>query len=154
MQLVPADVIERLFLGAVFVDLPREEVIDARGLRGCVSRQQIAPAAARLGKDLRRGSWRRAAFASSLGIVERAVGVLARVGVRLLIALQVIPAREDHAAEAVDDRREHAGRRVIEEEQLAGRRIEAPQAGRRRRRLVFVELRIEVPLRRCAADRT
>ncbi len=49
----------------------------------------------------------------------------AGVGVGLLVALQVVPAGEDHPAEAVDDRLEVARRRVVEE--LAGR----PSAGSR-----------------------
>src|SRR6185436_16059228 len=54
------------------------------------------------------------------------------------------PAREDHAAEAVDRRREDAGGGVVEHAQVAGRLVEAPEAGDGRRFFVFVELRIEM----------
>src|SRR5581483_12098715 len=82
---------------------------------------------------------------------ERAVGRRRRRRVALLVALQVVPLREDDAAEAVDRRREGAARRVLEELERARRLIERVDAGDRRRRLVLVALRVVV---RGAARRT
>jgi hypothetical protein len=144
VQLVAADVIERLFRGPVLVHLPRKEMIEGEPLQ-VRPRQQVLAVAARLGEDLRTLRHPRRVLAL-VGVVERPVdvGLVQHVRVGLLIALQVVPAREDHAAEAVDGRGEHAGRRVIEQAQRARDLVETPQPRDRRRLLVLVELRIEM----------
>src|SRR5690606_7704702 len=62
----------------------------------------------------------------------------------LLVALQVVPAGEDHPAIAVEARAEGAAGRVVEDAQRARRGLKAVDAGDGRRALVLVQLRVQV----------
>src|SRR5205823_6286700 len=107
--------------------------------------EEIGAAAARLRKDLDALIETRR-VRRFVGVIERPVRAAFRVAVGLLVALQVIPSREDHAAEAVDRRSEESRRSVIEQTQIAGRGLVAPEPGDGRRFLALVELRVEMPL--------
>ncbi|MCX5738149.1 MAG: hypothetical protein NTZ61_06575 [Proteobacteria bacterium] len=119
--------VEDLEAGAVLPHHPRKEVIE--GVPG-FGRLHVVPHRvagleavefALLGEDLvaRRDRVMCVAALTREGtgaVVQRIAGDDREdVHVALLIALQVIPAREDDAAEAIDERREHARWRVIED---------------------------------------
>ncbi|MBY0398639.1 MAG: tetratricopeptide repeat-containing protein, partial [Thermoleophilia bacterium] len=112
-EFVASDVVQRLLGRAVLVDLPGQEVVERvrrhRGrVRGVVRR-------ARLREDLGAGERRGLGRVDGLARVREGLVAGGRGGcVALLVALQVVPLGEDHAAEAVEGQRGDAARRVLE----------------------------------------
>ena len=158
-QFVTAQVIERLKIGAVLVAGPGDELIEGvpqfiglmigipdrmSGFVGAVER-------ARFRKDLVAGTdgvedVRILRFVGDCAVPV--VDVASRkdcldIAVGLLVALQVIPAREDEAARLVDDGAEVAAWRVVEQAQVAAVGVHAPDAADGGGGFILVDLRIE-----------
>ena len=153
VQLVTADVVQRLLLGAVLVDLPGEEVIDACGPRGWCRPADRVRLLRGSGKTSSR-LFSRAGVRVFVGVVERAVGVAwpasasacwsrCRWSQRVKITR---PKLSTIGVKAPDGEWFSRSRSPVA-------RIEAPEPGRRRRFLVLVELRVEVRARRRAGGR-
>jgi len=133
--------VEQLLSGALLVHHPGEKLVERVSLdleRG----QLIAVVGARLGKDFDRSSIENVRCARFTEIVEGAVGRSAHAIIGGVAVLhQVVPARKDDAAKAVDNRIERTAGRVLHLKKITTRRIEAPQAGVGRHVVIFVQLR-------------
>ncbi len=123
MQLVAADVVQRLEAGPVRIHHPGEEVVEA--VPFLMRLQQVDAAGAGLRELLVPGG-ERDGVGTFARPVERAVGRriagddIVVVAVGLLVALQVVPAGEDDPAEAVHRRLEVA--RKARDRGASGRR--------------------------------
>ena len=143
LEFVAANVIEHFFVTAVLVERPWEKQIEGVAvyaeLRGVVGVE-----AARFGKsldDVRR------LRESGDGFVEKIEGAVVCFAETIVgshwILREMVPAREDEAAEAIDEGIEGAAWGVLEHLQIAGGRIEAVGPGNGRMTFVFVESEVK-----------
>jgi len=118
-DLVAADMVEGLLLGAVLVHLPGEELVEPVAV-GVVRHIFWMGGIPGFGEHFSaaREPGRPGAFVS---VIEGTVGSARRVRVRLLVPLQVVPLAEDHPAEGIHEGMEGATRGVLEQLEIAER---------------------------------
>ena len=123
---MPANVVERFLVGSILIDGPREKLVEVFAIKAR-AREQISADRPWFRKDF-------SEIGGGNGIgrliapVETAISDVAlfEIRIRLLIALQMVPAGKHDAPGTVNRRRKCAAGRVIDHEQIAIRRLQAP----------------------------